>query len=303
MAYLPDDNEKSTKKDILMPVLYVLLGLVGAFNICILSYIGCEFVPWMMNGGNTVAEAQQTAAPAPIPQTQAPATPMTPQADIGQTEEKEDGVSAFEIISEEAGDYGKPLTYNKGTELEETVYAYYVPTGQYTVTNIGEHTSQINVYSNETTTTDAGWKEVSESFDVKRLNVGESAEIDVGDNQHIEIAESSAFKMELKSSSQTNGNSSGATILPITPTIQPAPQTPSQGTAQQAPSGGGNQETYPKDSSKGKYVGSIEKDIYHYPSCRYYDEILPEHLVWFDTVEKAVADGRRACKVCDPPLP
>ena len=64
-----------------MPILYVLLGLIGAFNICILSYIGCEFVPWMINGGNTVAQVQQPATPVaqqPAPPTTTPHTDQPP---------------------------------------------------------------------------------------------------------------------------------------------------------------------------------------------------------------------------------
>lgn len=33
----------------------------------------------------------------------------------------------FELVAGEQGEYGKMITYNKGTEFEENFYAFYVP--------------------------------------------------------------------------------------------------------------------------------------------------------------------------------
>lgn len=54
-------------------------------------------------------------------------------------------------------------------------------------------------------------------------------------------------------------------------------------------------------SSSGYYVGSINSDVYHYPSCSYADRISPNNLIYFDTPEDAINAGYRPCKVCKPP--
>ena len=69
----------------------------------------------------------------------------------------------------------------------------------------------------------------------------------------------------------------------VTPTTQP---TPSQQSAEQA--------------TEGKYVGSVESDKYHLPSCRYAKEIKPENQIWFKTEEDALAAGYEPCGVCKP---
>ncbi len=102
----------------------------------------------------------------------------------------------FLLTAGEAGEYGKLITYNKGTELEETFYAFYIPEGTYTVTNKGKYMSQVNVYSDETHITEEGWEEIAETFDCKLIDVGNSDTITVSTGQHIEIAEPSVFEFE-----------------------------------------------------------------------------------------------------------
>ncbi len=51
----------------------------------------------------------------------------------------------------------------------------------------------------------------------------------------------------------------------------------------------------------GEYVGSINSDVYHYPTCGYAQRIYPENLIWFSSPEDARAQGYRPCKVCRPP--
>jgi len=102
----------------------------------------------------------------------------------------------FELIAGKPGKYGKMITYNKGTEFEESFYAFYVPVGTYTVTNVGKNVSQINVYSNEIIKNENGWDEPSEAFFAKILNVNEFATITISEDQHIEIAEPSNFMFE-----------------------------------------------------------------------------------------------------------
>jgi len=53
--------------------------------------------------------------------------------------------------------------------------------------------------------------------------------------------------------------------------------------------------------SNGPFVGSINSDVYHYPSCYHVKTILPENLVSFPTATAAQAAGYRPCKDCNPP--
>ena len=50
------------------------------------------------------------------------------------------------------------------------------------------------------------------------------------------------------------------------------------------------------------YVGSSESEraVYHYPSCRWVKNILPENLIGWDTVEDAQAAGYSPCGTCNP---
>jgi len=51
----------------------------------------------------------------------------------------------------------------------------------------------------------------------------------------------------------------------------------------------------------GQFVGSLESDKYHYPSCRWAKKILPENEIWFSSSEVARAAGYVPCGVCHPP--
>ena len=111
-------------------------------------------------------------------------------------EPKQEEKLVFELVAGEQGEYGKMITYNKGTEFEENFYAFYVPVGTYTVTNVGKYMSQLNVYSDEIVKNDDGWDEVAESFFNKVIDVNKSETVTVQEGQHIEIAEPSQFKFE-----------------------------------------------------------------------------------------------------------
>mgnify|MGYP000892792595 CR=1 FL=1 len=50
----------------------------------------------------------------------------------------------------------------------------------------------------------------------------------------------------------------------------------------------------------GKYVGSIESNKYHLPTCRWAEQIKPENRIWFDSEEEAQKAGYEPCKVCNP---
>jgi micrococcal nuclease len=57
----------------------------------------------------------------------------------------------------------------------------------------------------------------------------------------------------------------------------------------------------PTPAAEGMFVGSINSDVYHYPTCTYAQRIYPENQIWFNSSEDARASGYRPCKVCNPP--
>lgn len=87
----------------------------------------------------------------------------------------------------EKGECGKLLTYNAGTEFEETFFAYYVPSGKYHVVNARTSPTQINVYSDETQIVN-GFEEPKETSSYL-LQSTETKEITVPEGFHIEILE------------------------------------------------------------------------------------------------------------------
>lgn len=106
--------------------------------------------------------------------------------------------SVIELVAGEQGEYGTLITFNKGTEFEQTVIAYHIPAGEYTVTNIGEYMNQFNIYSDETHITDEGWEEPAEGIFVKLMDVGATEEFTIKDGQYIKIVEPGKFRIEQK---------------------------------------------------------------------------------------------------------
>lgn len=63
-------------------------------------------------------------------------------------------------------------------------------------------------------------------------------------------------------------------------------------------------EPEPKDEPgavQGQYVGSKSSDKYHYPNCSYVNQIKPENITWFSSIEQAISAGYVGCKGCNPP--
>jgi len=52
--------------------------------------------------------------------------------------------------------------------------------------------------------------------------------------------------------------------------------------------------------TEGNYVGSIDSDKYHLPTCRHAESILPENEIWFSTIEQAQTAGYSPCGICSP---
>ncbi len=60
-------------------------------------------------------------------------------------------------------------------------------------------------------------------------------------------------------------------------------------------------DTTPTTAKSGQFVGSLESDKYHYPSCRWAKKILPQNEIWFSSSQEARAAGYVPCGVCKPP--
>lgn len=105
-------------------------------------------------------------------------------------------ISGFELVAGVQGEYGTPVTFNKGTELEETIIAYHIPAGDYIATNIGDYITQLNIYSDEIHVTEFGWEEPAVSVFVKLVEVGATVEFSIEDGQYIEIAEPTKLLIE-----------------------------------------------------------------------------------------------------------
>ena len=54
-------------------------------------------------------------------------------------------------------------------------------------------------------------------------------------------------------------------------------------------------------NAQGKFCGSKNSDVYHYPSCSYAERISISNLIWFADYPDALALGYRPCEVCKPP--
>lgn len=100
------------------------------------------------------------------------------------------------------------------------------------------------------------------------------------------------------------------TTEPEPPAEELAPEPSGAETSQEDPSGessGGSsaeavdlEQAFRESLMQYNYVGSAESDKYHYPSCRWTNEINDENLVYFDTVSEAAAAGYLACGTCEP---
>lgn len=98
------------------------------------------------------------------------------------------------LNGDELGEYGKKVTYNRGTEFENTRNAYYVPAGTYTVTNTGKYKGQFNVYSDEIVVNENGYEEPADG-NATLLDVGGTSTITIKQGYHVEIMKQDSFEL------------------------------------------------------------------------------------------------------------
>jgi hypothetical protein len=73
-----------------------------------------------------------------------------------------------------------------------------------------------------------------------------------------------------------------------------------QAAGAQAPQTGGTPSSAPQPASAGGFVGSRGSQVFHRVDCPHAARIDPANAVRFKTVREATAQGRRACKACNP---
>jgi micrococcal nuclease len=49
-----------------------------------------------------------------------------------------------------------------------------------------------------------------------------------------------------------------------------------------------------------QYVASRLREPFHVSSCKWAQRISPANAVYYDTRDKAIDDGHKPCKVCNP---
>ncbi|MBQ7347799.1 MAG: hypothetical protein IJW55_07565 [Clostridia bacterium] len=94
----------------------------------------------------------------------------------------------FLLKAGEIGDYGRWITYNKGTKFEEKLIGYYIPAGTYLFYNPGSSRAQVNVFTDETHLNSNGMEEPIDAFSIL-VGVGETKLFTIGKGYHIELTE------------------------------------------------------------------------------------------------------------------
>ena len=87
---------------------------------------------------------------------------------------------------------------SEGTDFEEHLVVYYVPAGKYTVKNLGDYRTQVNVYEGFAKNSETGYDEYTNTGDIIVLEVNGEGEIEVPDGWYIEIHEPTHISLTTK---------------------------------------------------------------------------------------------------------
>lgn len=55
------------------------------------------------------------------------------------------------------------------------------------------------------------------------------------------------------------------------------------------------------DQQTRQFVGSMNSNVYHYPSCTWAQKVKVSNQIWFSSSQDARNHGYRPCEVCHPP--
>lgn len=106
--------------------------------------------------------------------------------------------NTIELVAGVAGEYGKEIVMSEGTDCEEHLVVYYVPAGKYTVKNLGEYMTQVNVYEGFAKNEETGYDEYTNTGDIIRLDINGEGEIEVPEGWFIEIHEPTHISLTAK---------------------------------------------------------------------------------------------------------
>ena len=126
-------------------------------------------------------EAAQTVAATDVAPSEEETTITTTETTVEETLAPD-----IELVAGEMGEYGQERVVNAGTDFEETVFCYYVPSGTYTVTNMGDNPTQVDVLKDELVITEEGWEEWADA-EAYLIQIDESCEISVPEGYFIEL--------------------------------------------------------------------------------------------------------------------
>ncbi len=116
-------------------------------------------------------------------------------------EENKESVKEKEVIklvAGEPGEYGKAVTLDEGTEFEEHLILYYVPSGDYEVKNIGDRLAQVNAYEGYVYNEEEGFTEALDGANIIMLKPNETGTINVPEGWFIEIHEPTEIELTKK---------------------------------------------------------------------------------------------------------
>jgi len=105
---------------------------------------------------------------------------------------------SFEIIAGEAGEYGKKLIFNKGTEFEMERWYYNIPIGTYKITNIGDYMAPLMIYTDEININEDGWEEPVIAQEGQMLKINQETTVTLEEGQVIYIQEPAVFSFEMQ---------------------------------------------------------------------------------------------------------
>lgn len=199
---------------------------------------------------------------------------------VESVEEESVSKNTVVLVAGQSNEYAEVLTLNKGTEFEETQYVYYLPAGTYTAKNVSIYPSQINVYSRETHINEAGREEPSETIFVKLLQVGESVEVSIKEDEYIEIHEPDILEM-----TKTDGDLPSPSSLPDISSIN---------------------QTSNEQVNVYTFTLNTKTKVYHTSGCSAVTKITPDNIKMvtisattrYQAELELIKDGYRVCEIC-----
>ena len=147
-------------------------------------------------GGNKNKDQEKvpTATQTAVKAETATEAPTEAPTEVPAEQETKEPSIVISINTDEAGEYGKELILNAGTETENKFIGYFLPAGTYNVSVFIGSTAQISVYKAEKEIVD-GWEEfpIGGSQPVVLLSAEDKKTITVSDGEFVKISGSGVF--------------------------------------------------------------------------------------------------------------